>query len=109
MGQRTKYTHRCSILVEQNDFNSAELFVNDVVFAGLPLKTQAPEEEKQMCLDVKALELTYNIALPQKVNAEAPVGVVAGLRALADGSNDHGAKVLRAAAVGATVAGAGVA
>merc|ERR1712187_540151 len=70
-------------------------------------------DEASLSLDLETLKSTYGLDLPRKINWSAPVGVVAGLRALAvegvdvDNKNaSAGFAVVKAAAADAVVAGA---
>merc|ERR1712019_43203 len=110
---REKYRYNCVVtLKDEFDLSKAVLFIDDNEFHDLPQKATT-YDEPNLSLDLQTLKNTYGLELPRKINWSAPVGVVAGLRALAveAGAVDNeqataGFAVVKAAAADAAAAGA---
>jgi hypothetical protein len=107
---RKKCTYNCSVVLrDEFDFSKAELYIDDNEFHDLHLKA-TEYEEADLCMGLEALKSTYGLEVPGKINWSAPVGVVAGLRALAveGGASDTtaGLAVVKAAAANAAYLGA---
>merc|ERR1712048_1495552 len=99
-------------LKDEADVSKADLFIDDREFHDLHQKATT-YDEANLSLDLETLKSTYGLDLPRKINWSAPIGVVAGLRALAveGGAVDNeqataGFAVVKAAAADAAVAGA---
>merc|ERR1712060_609814 len=97
---------------DEFDLSKAVLFIDDNEFHDLHQKATT-YDEANLSLDLDTLKSTYGLDLPRKINWSAPVGVVAGLRALAvegaDVENQNasaGFAVVKAAAADAAFAGA---
>jgi len=77
--QRDRTVNRCAVKV---DFKKgvAQLLVDDVKFEKLPLQKTA-YEEAPLRIERAWLYSNYGFQLPLKVNYEAPIGLVGGLRA----------------------------
>merc|ERR1712048_425209 len=99
-------------LKDEADVSKADLFIDGNGFHDLHQKATT-YDEANLSLDLETLKSTYGLDLPRKINWSAPVGVVAGLRALAaegaDVENQNasaGFAVVKAAAADAAFAGA---
>merc|ERR1712048_791618 len=110
---REKYTYNCVVILkDETDLSEALFLIDDNEFQDLHQKATA-YEEPNLSLDLQTFKNTYGLELPRKINWSAPVGVVAGLRALAveAGAVDNeqataGFAVVKAAAAGAAAASA---
>jgi len=75
VSHRQRYAHECTIkLPNDMDLRSAELCVDKVDFRQLPVKPEG-HSEANLSVSPEAFKLTYGIAVPYKVNHEAPCGV----------------------------------
>jgi len=74
---RRKYVHECKVVLSNNwDFTSANLLVDGVCFTELPVK-KPEREELPLALDPIALQHTYGITTPYKVDHSAPSDLMA--------------------------------
>jgi len=109
-----KHTHHCSVLVaDAADLTRATLTIDDDDFSEIPVKRETVEGEAHLVMDAQIFEKQYGLSVPNKINREAPTGLMSGLRALAgndDAAKGVGLAVVRAAALDATLtSGAAVA
>jgi hypothetical protein len=74
---RRTYKHECKVVLSNDwDFSSAKLLVDGKYFSDLPVK--APEREEQaLSMDPIALQHTYGIAVPYKIDHTAPSDLMA--------------------------------
>jgi hypothetical protein len=79
---RRKYVHECKVVLPNDwDCSSAKLFVDGVHFTKLPVKV--PErEEQELTMDPLALQGTYGITTPYKVDYSAPSDLMAFTQSL---------------------------
>merc|ERR1711964_806682 len=70
VSQKAKFSRECSItLMDYANLATAELIVDNVDFHNLPLKREQ-HSEANLSLSAQALQLTYGIPVPYKVNQQ---------------------------------------
>jgi hypothetical protein len=66
--ENRRYVHECMVLLPSDtDFSSAELLIDDVSFANLPVIAQAGDEQA-LATDPSTLQRTYGITIPHEVH-----------------------------------------
>lgn len=79
----TKYEHSCVLrLRAHGDIHSAELTVDNVPYDRIP-PVRRPHAEEKLDLHPEALQILYNIAVPDHVNQDLPTALQAGLESVA--------------------------
>lgn len=75
--QKKKYVHECCVALRNDmDMRTATFTIDSQDFRELP--TRSPlHEENSISISPQALNLTYGILVPYKVNHEAPCGIFA--------------------------------
>jgi hypothetical protein len=66
--ENRRYVYECMVLLPSDtDFSSAELFIDDVSFANLPVKAQSGDEQA-LATDPSTLQRTYGITIPHEIH-----------------------------------------
>lgn len=79
---KRRYVHECKVVLPNDwDFSSSKLLVDGVYFSELPVRVPA-REEQALAMDPTALQHTYGITIPYKIDHSAPSDLLAFTRNL---------------------------
>jgi len=75
--EKRKYFHECSVIVPNDwDLSKARFLIDGMDFRTLPVKPDSGNyHESTLCMDPLAMQTSYGITVPYKVDHAAPTGI----------------------------------